>query len=67
MHNYVLKKMFKTKDIPENLISPYAIQLGHSILFNIDANSTIKQQKNLSLWLIESGALDLEQVFLFHD
>lgn len=67
LHKFVLYKVFYWKDIPLEISKHFVLNPGHSILFNIDTTHSSDFSKNLSKWCIESGALDMEKVFIYRD
>lgn len=64
-HNFDLKKVFNYHYLPENLKSFYKLGYGCTVLIKVDIKSYYTEVREISKWLIENGASNHEEVFIF--
>jgi len=67
MHKFKTAKIFKVKDIPTNLLKTYTIKSGEIIMLIVNSNGINQEHIELSKWLIEYGAIEGEEIFLYNE
>ena len=65
IQKYKTVKVFNYHDIPEHSKEHYKLNYGCSLYIKVNKNSVYSEVQILSEWLIQNGAINNEEVFIF--